>query len=472
MMTEDVATRAAVLVVDDEQDLLVSCKKILSKGGYRVDTCNDGQQARNMLDSGRVYDLVLTDMRMPVVDGIDLLRYVKKLDPEATVIMITGYASVQSAVQAIKEGAFDYIPKPFSADQLLLIVERALRQKELLKENIALKMQLQETVGEKRLITASRPMQEVLELVGKVARTDANVLISGESGTGKELVARRIHRFSARAENTFVPLDCAALPENLLESELFGYEKGAFTGAFARKTGLLEQAHQGTVFFDEITEIPVNLQAKLLRALQERSFRHIGGEKLIEVNVRIISATNRSAEEEMNAGKLRSDLYYRLNVITIKLPPLRERIDDIVPIAEHYLSLYSRINRKSVTTISPAAMDHLMRYQWPGNVRELQNVIERAVSLSSSDTVLPRDLPEALLWAGGGAVTAPETVVGTFARSKQSHIENFEKEYLQKLLGRHHGNVSRAADEAGISRRTIHRLILKYDLDPGSFRGD
>jgi transcriptional regulator with PAS, ATPase and Fis domain len=311
-------------------------------------------------------------------------------------------------------------------------------------------------------------MRDVLELVGKVARTDANVLVAGESGTGKELVARRIHELSPRSAKHFVPLDCAAMPENLLESELFGHEKGAFTGAYIGKAGLLEQAHEGTVFFDEITEIPVNLQVKLLRALQERSFRHIGGDNLIEVNVRIISATNRSPEDEMAAGKLRSDLYYRLNVITVKLPPLRERVDDIAPIADYYLDIYSRVNRKNVTGISPAAMDALRRYHWPGNVRELQNVVERAVSLSTSESILLRDLPDIISEPGGEVERTSGD--GAFARSRRDHIESFERNFIHDLLKKRRGNVSRAAEEAGISRRTMHRLIKKYDLDPERFR--
>ncbi|MFI5373038.1 MAG: sigma-54-dependent transcriptional regulator [Candidatus Rokuibacteriota bacterium] len=464
---------ARILIVDDEPDMLENCSRILSRQGYACLTAENGRAALAILERERP-DLLLTDIKMPEMDGMALLQRAHEVDPALPVIMITGFASIESAVAAVREGAFDYLPKSFSVDQLRVAVERALRHRGLQIENRNLRQQLQQTLGLENVVGRSPAMTQVFELVKKAARSEANILVLGESGTGKELIARAIHANSPRASGPFVPVDCASLPEQLLESELFGHEKGAFTGAVRTKTGLVEAAHRGTLFLDEIGDLPASLQVKLLRALQERQIRRVGGTGLVDVDVRVVSATNRNLAEAIAKGQFREELYYRINVIAIRLPPLRERAGDVRLLAHTFLKRYGQ---ERVTGLDEAAAEALDRYPWPGNVRELQNVIERACALADGPRITMKDLPEHVLHAGARSAAPEPSVPGagpsaelgtgtdlTLKAAKEQWLQVLEVSYLRDLLARHDGNVSSAAKAAGIDRKTFHRLINKYDL--------
>ena len=462
-------SRARVLVVDDEPDMVENCARILEREGYEALTATDPRRGLVMLESERP-DLLLTDLKMPEIDGMALLRRAHELDPALPVIMITAFATIESAVAAVREGAFDYLPKTFSVDQLRVAVDRALRHRGLQRENRNLKDQLAQIYGLENIVGRSPAMSRVFELVRKAARSEANILVVGESGTGKELIARAIHANSPRVGKPFVPVDCASLPEQLLESELFGHEKGAFTGAVRSKPGLVEVAHGGTVFLDEIAELPVALQVKLLRALQERQIRRVGGTSLVDVDVRLVSATNRDLREATAKGQFREELYYRVNVIAIQLPPLRERAGDVRLLVQAFLMRYGdgRIN-----DIEAEAMATLERYPWPGNVRELQNVVERACALTEGERITSRDLPDYVL-GGEASVRAPDTVTAvampepradlTLKDAKDRWMAVLEASYLRQVLARHDGNISAAAKAAGIDRKTFHRLINKHSL--------
>ncbi|HEY7653209.1 MAG TPA: sigma-54 dependent transcriptional regulator [Methylomirabilota bacterium] len=464
---------ARILLVDDEPDMLENCTRILSRQGHTCVTASNGRDALAVLERERP-DLLVTDLKMPEMDGITLLRHAHEMDPALPVIVLTGFATIESAVAAVKEGAFDYLPKDFSVDQLRVAVERALRHRGLQVENRNLRQQLQRTLGLENIVGRSPAMTQVFELVRKAARSEANILVLGESGTGKELIARAIHANSPRAGQPFVPVDCASLPEQLLESELFGHEKGAFTGAVRTKPGLMETAHRGTLFLDEIAELPAPLQVKLLRVLQERQIRRVGGTSLVDVDVRVVSATNRDLREAIAKGQFREELYYRINVIAIQLPSLRERAGDVRLLAHTFLKQFGQ---GRVTGLDDAAAQALERYAWPGNVRELQNVIERACALAEGPTVTVRDLPDHVLHGApraaapdsevsAAAVTAVPTSGGdlTLKDAKERWLQVLEVAYLRDLLARHDGNVSSAAKAAGIDRKTFHRLINKYDL--------
>ncbi len=464
-------TRARVLIVDDEPDMVENCARILGRAGYHCLTATAGRRGLTLLESERP-DLLLTDLKMPEVDGMELLRRAREVEPLMPVIMITAFATIESAVAAIKEGAFDYLPKNFSVDQLRMAVERALRHRGLQLENKNLREQLQQTFGLENIIGTSPAMAQVFELLKKAARSEANILVVGESGTGKELIARAIHANSPRAAQAFVPVDCASLPEQLLESELFGHEKGAFTGAVRSKPGLMEVAHRGTLLLDEIAELPAALQVKLLRALQERQIRRVGGTSLVDVDVRLVSATNRDLREAVAKGQFREELYYRVNVIAIKLPPLRDRAGDVKLLAHAFLKKYGQ---GRIAGIDDCAMAALEAYGWPGNVRELQNVIERACALAEVETITRRDLPEHVLGPAvppGGAspaTPAPGEALTSGAElplkdAKERWLHVLEASYLRDLLDRHGGNISAAAKSAGIDRKTFHRLINKYQL--------
>ena len=459
-----------VLIVDDEPEMVESTGRLLALAGHRCTTTTVAQEALTLLESQRP-DVLLTDLKMPGIEGLELLRRAHRIDPDLPVIVITAFASIESAVGAVKEGAFDYLPKPFGAEQLRVAVDRALRQRELTLENRNLRQQLQETLGLENIIGRSPAMVSVFELIKKAARSEANILVLGESGTGKELVARAIHANSERASRPFVPVDCASLPEHLLESELFGHEKGAFTGAVKTKSGLIEMADHGTLFLDEIGELPLALQSKFLRALQERTIRRVGGTGLIEVDMRVVSATNRDLREEIAQGRFREELFYRVNVIAIELPPLRERAGDVPLLARAFLGRYGRGREISLDEPALAA---LQAYAWPGNVRELQNVIERACALADGPTVRARDLPDYVLSrpATAGVPAGPATdgrMPPTRAdlplkQAKEQWMESLEGAYLRALLESHQGNISAAAKVAGIDRKTFHRLINKYRL--------
>jgi len=460
-----------IVIVDDEPDMIENCTRILRRAGYSCVGATDPVRGLALVEQERP-DLLLTDLRMPGMDGMELLRQAKEIDPALPVIVVTAFATIESAVAAVKLGAFDYLPKTFSVDQLTVAVERALRQRHLQVENRNLREQLRETYALENIVGRSPAMTRVFDLIRKAARSEANILVVGESGTGKELVARAVHANSPRAAQPFVPVDCASLPEHLLESELFGHEKGAFTGAIRSKPGLIEVAHRGTLFLDELGEMPPGLQGKLLRALQERQIRRVGGTGLVDVDVRVVSATNRNLRDAVVKGEFREELYYRVNVIEIALPPLREREGDVRLLATVFLR---KFGGGRIQGIDDAALAALEAYRWPGNVRELQNVVERACALAEGDRITRRDLPDyvleggALKMASESAAAAPGAPLASTAglplkEAKERWMQVLEGSYLRDLLEEHGGNVSAAAKAAGIDRKTFHRLINKYRL--------
>ncbi len=459
--------KVKILVVDDEVDMLSTCKKFLTRAGHKVSVADRGSQALEIFDQESCA-LVITDLKMPGMNGMEVLREIKKRRPETLVMMFTGYGTIQDAVMAMKEGAFDFITKPFTPDQLTVCVDRALKQLRLEAENKALRQQLEEKFKFDNILGQSSTMQRVFDSIRKIADTQANVLITGESGTGKELIARSVHANSSRKRQPFVPLNCGGMPEHLVESELFGHEKGAFTGAVASRTGLMEHASGGTFCLDEISELPLNLQVKLLRVLEERKIRRVGSNKETEIDIRLISATNRDVEAMVNEGTFREDLYYRVNTFVIHLPALRDRREDIPLLANHFLQEYLKTTEKEIREVAPEAMDLLCKHSWPGNVRELQHVIERAVALSSSRQIEPEDLPEGLGHARSGKIE-PEQFELPFKEAKEKVIEAFERSYVEQLLSKHGKNISRAAQQSGIDRRSLHRLLAKHEIDASSF---
>jgi two-component system response regulator AtoC len=450
--------RGKILVIDDDVEMLENYSRILKRIGYDCVTEKDSTRAVERLDSISP-DIILTDLRMPGKSGFDILKSVTEHYTEIPVILITAYANIPTAVEAIKNGAFDFIAKPFTSEQLSIVLERALKQKMLADENRKLKEQLRSSSMEE-MISKSASMHEIVKVIERVSQTDANILITGESGTGKELIARTIHSRSLRSTKPFIPVDCAAIPENLLESELFGYEKGAFTGANTSRSGLFEAAQGGTLFLDEVGEIPMSMQVKLLRVIQERQVRPLGSNRFVSIDVRIISATNRDIKKSVTEGTFRDDLYYRLNVIHINVPPLRERKGDIPILALYFLQKFAVQYQKEIKVISPDAMEMLENYSWPGNVRELQNVMERAVILCDGDRISIRDIPKEVQVMHG---TIPPNNL-PYKEAKEAWLAIFERNYLATLLKSTSGNISLAAEKAGINRRTIHRLIKRYKI--------
>ncbi len=460
-----------ILVVDDEPDMLSSCQKLLSRSGYDVKSVGSGRDALKILKEEK-FDLVLTDLKMPEVDGMEVLKRSKEESPECAVMVFTGYGTVQDAVMAMKQGASDFITKPFTPDHLLLAIEKAVGNIRLAAENRALKDQLVERFSFENIVGRTPEMHEVFDSIRKIADTNANVLITGESGTGKELIARSIHANSSRKSGPFVPLNCGGIPEHLVESELFGHQKGAFTGAVTTRPGLLEFASTGTFFMDEISELPLNLQVKLLRVLEEHRIRRVGSNKEIDIDIRLISATNRDIEKMANEGNFREDLFYRVNTFVIHIPPLRDRIDDIPLLATHFLTHYAKSTSKVLEGIAPEAMSILKSYTWSGNVRELQHVIERGVALTPEGSIRIQDLPDHL-WKGSGVVDggSPNKTHFElpFKDAKEATIESFEKKYILNLLSRFKGNISRAAEGSDIDRRSLHRLLAKHHIDASEF---
>jgi DNA-binding NtrC family response regulator len=452
-----------ILVVDDESEAVTNWARVLERDGYACSTATDGERALALLEAERP-DVILTDLQMPRVDGMAVLRRAVELDPDAVVVVITGHGTVQSAVEAMRAGAFDYLLKPLpSNDALRLVVERGVERRRLIEENRRLRESLSPQVGFDKLIGQSPAMLAVFELVRKAARSEANILIQGESGTGKELVARAIHANSPRASEVFVPVDCAALPEPLLESELFGHERGAFTGADRTKPGMFEVADRGTLFLDEVGELPFALQAKLLRALQEREIRRVGGTKQLSVDVRLVAATNRDLAESVRKREFREDLFYRVNVIQLVLPPLRERAGDVPLLAYHFLRRYGRNRERPLEGIDADAVAVLEAYAWPGNIRELQNVIERACALADGPTLRLRDVPEHARGRGRPGPAAPGKPQG-LREARETWLRIFTHEYLTDLLRGHGGNISQAAKTAGVDRKTLHRLLAKFEI--------
>lgn len=461
-----------VLIVDDEPQMVEVCSEVigsLNLGEIKVivDTDSTSNGAAEKIRSQH-YSLIMLDLKMPGMNGMDLLRLVKKYNSEAVVVIITGYPTIESAVEAIKTGAYDYLAKPFTAEQIQMVVTKALQVKELQDENRFLKEQLGGIYEFDNMLGKSPSMQEIFSMIDKVAGIDSNVLIVGETGTGKGMIGKSIHKRSRRKNCNFVLIDCGALPGTLLESEIFGHEKGAFTGAIVSRRGLFEYANHGTLFLDEICELPLSLQSKLLGILEERRFRKVGGNELISVDVRIIAATNKEIEREVKEGRFREDLYFRLNVLRLQVPPLREHPEDIPILASHFLSRFNEVNGRKVKGISTKAMDMLMKYPWPGNVRELANIIERVASLTKQDEINIEDLPEEVI----SVTNEIKEQYGseTFIKTRDRKIGEFEKEYFQNLLIQTMGNVTRSAEMAGIPRNTLYRYLKKHRLNPNHFK--
>jgi len=437
-------SKTKVLIVDDDADMLENYDRMLGRLGYQCITLQDPSTVDDVVHRHQP-DVVLSDLKMPQKDGIQIIRQLHQSHPEVPVILITAYGTIPSAVQAMQEGAFDYLAKPFSSEELKNVLQRVATHRKPHDQG--------ETF--EGIVARSPLMMEVFETIKKIAPANADVLIYGESGTGKELIARSIHARSARGDRPFVPVDCASIPEHLLESELFGHDRGAFTGAYATKPGIFEFAHPGTLFLDEVGRLGLDLQAKLLRALQERKIRRVGGRELIPIDVRIISATNTDLREAISKKEFREDLYYRLNVVYISLPPLRSRVEDIPLLATHYLHHFNESTGRNIQGISEDALQLLMDYAWPGNVRELMNAIERAVLLAEGDVLTRRDLSAELCCEPPG-LFRPDL---PYKQAKQIWLEAFERRYMEALLKRFPGNISRAAQEAGIARKTIHRFL-------------
>jgi len=462
--------RGMVVVIDDEPDMCKILTKILNIEGYHVNSFTDPGKAMEYVEKYQP-DVVLTDIRMPERSGMDILKEVKEKFPGVSVIIMTAYASIEGAIQAMKEGAFHYVTKPFNIEELLVNVEKALEMRELSRETVSFSEQIKRAYEDINIIGESPQIREVKQILEKIAPTDSAVLIGGASGTGKELAAKFIHKASHRSDKRFVPINCACIPENLLESELFGYERGAFTGASQMKLGLIELAHGGTLFLDEIGELPVQLQAKLLRVLQEQQIQRVGGLKEIFVDIRLLAASNRDLHSAIEEGTFRQDLFYRLNVINIRMPPLIERTGDIPLLVDYFLKEIGMRLHKPDVIMSNAARELLTHYFWPGNVRELENVIERMLVLLEGKVIRPSDIPRDI--REGIEVETPEEtepVLKTIPIDYREARTRFESEYLRELLEKTNGSVSQAARISGISRRNLYDKLDKLGLQPQEFK--
>jgi two-component system response regulator HydG len=454
-------------VVDDDLSHLKTLKTIITSWGYKAFEADDGTKAVELVKE-RPYDLILMDVRMAEMSGIEALKQIKEYNPSIPILIMTAYSSVMtayssvdSAVEALKAGAYDYLTKPLDFDVLKLTLERALEHTNLKAENKNLKDKLSADYDLKNIIGTSKAMKELVDMLAMVAPSEATVLITGESGTGKELIARSIHYNSPRKDHSLVIVNCAALTETLLESELFGHEKGAFTGADKRREGRFMQANKGTIFLDEIGEMSPMMQAKLLRVIQEREIQRVGSDDALKVDVRILAATNRKLENDVADGKFREDLYYRLNVVTVDVPPLRDRQDDIPLLAQHFLEKYSKKNRKQVKGFSPTAMDILLKYDWPGNVRELENAVERSVILLNGDYISEKELPlnitQTYSEESNWVATQP-------SNTEPRPLEEVEKEAILAALEASGGNKSETARTLGINRKTLHKKLKNYGV--------
>ena len=461
-------TKGRVLVVDDKASMVALLERVLGEK-FSVVTATDGETALTKLAAGS-FDVVVSDIKMPGKDGLEVLRAAKELDPGLEVVLMTAYASVQNAVEAIRAGAYDYLPKPFDPDEAVVKVARAVEYKQLRDRAELLSQQVEGRFSFERLVGRSPAMQQVFALLKKASGLDLTVLVTGESGTGKELAARSIHHASARKEGPFVAVNCGALPADLIESELFGHVKGAFTGAASEKRGLVEEAATGTLFLDEIGDLPLPLQVKLNRALQEREFRRVGDTKDRKVEARIIAATNVDLKARAAEGNFREDLYYRLHVFPVRLPSLRERREDIPLLANQVLKRAHAREGRGPTAFSQGAMKALTTYSWPGNVRELENAVERAAAIAEEDVISKSDLPKEVVHGEGGSAT-PASIVRLPYREAMSLLhDRATREYLQALLASTAGNVSRAAEQAGVARESLHRLLKKHGVDPDTYR--
>ncbi len=454
----DGTTRAVILVVDDDADMRDFLKEELEREGFSVEIALGGRAGVERVKQGGI-DLVVSDVKMPDLDGLDLLREIRAVEPTPHVITITAFGSIDTAIRAVKLGAFDYITKPFEIDQLLLTIRKALDERALRSEVGRLREEVARAYRFDNIIGRSPPMQEIFGLIKRLAGSTANVLITGESGTGKELVARAMHFHSPRKSRPFVAVNCAAIPDALLESDLFGYKRGAFTDARTDRPGLFVEAEGGTLFLDEIVELPLGLQPKLLRVLQEREIRPLGATKTERVDVRVIAATNRDLDVSLKQGAFREDLYYRLNVIHMKLPPLRARNEDVLPLAEHFLARAAERAGKTVRGFKEAANKILLGYGWPGNVRELQNVVERAVALAEGPIIGVEDLPPAMRERRNQDRLATAVAQGLT-------LGDLEREYIQRVMDAEGGNKTRAAQRLGLDRKTLYRKLEEYAAAP------
>ena len=448
------ATDYRILVVDDERDICRALEFLLSREGYKVATAYSGQDALKKIE-GEDFDLVITDLKMEGISGMEVLEKAVAMRPTLIIIMITAFASVESAVEAMKKGAGDYIVKPFINEDVKMRVKRLLEHKNVLMENLVLRQQLSQQFGCREFVGASPQILNVFELLEKVIPTRSNILILGDSGTGKGLVAEVIHCNSQRKDKAFISINCSAIPENLLESELFGYRKGAFTGAVSDKKGLITMADQGTLFLDEIGDMPLGLQAKILKVLETGEVLPIGETKSQYADIRLIAATNKNLEEQIRKGLFREDLYYRLNVIEVRIPPLRERKEDIDLLAKHFVEKYCRENNKKIVSITDEAMEILFNYSWPGNIRELRNVIERAVVLTASDSIGSAELPEKIKAAH----------IGREGRTLKARLEYYEEKIIKDALHAHNWAKEDVARELDVDLATLYRKIKKLGIE-------
>lgn len=447
--------KANILIIDDDEAIRDSCSQVLKRQGYTVRTARDGEEGLRFFKT-EFFHVVLLDLKLPGLDGMEILTKIKEETPETPVIIITGFASIESAVEAMRRGAFDYLAKPFSPEGLRVITKKALGSRKIILENLYLRKELEAKTEFDTVVGKSKALKEVLDIVRRVSPTESTVLITGESGTGKELIAREIHNHSPRNNGPFVAVDCGALVETLFESELFGHVRGSFTGAYETKHGRFEVANGGTIFFDEISNISLNIQANLLRVIQEREVTRIGSSKLIKVDVRILAATNEDLANVVREGKFREDLFYRLSVVPVHLPPLRERKEDIPLLVEHFLQKYNKRAKRSIISISPQVKKALMDYEWPGNIRELENTIERAVVLSKGQEIEI----ENLVYHGistGSEFWNPGT-------GKFRTLDDIERHYIKAVLQAQSGNKSKTAAILGIDRKTLWAKIKKYNL--------
>jgi two-component system NtrC family response regulator len=448
-----------ILLIDDEPAQITSIKSFLKRRDFTVSSANSGQDGINIVKDGNI-DLVFTDYRMPEMNGLEVVQSINKLNPELPVVVITAFSDIKDAVQVMKEGAFDYLSKPIQLDELEILVKKAQERCNLISENKLLKEQLKEQFKFDFIVTKSPKMEKILSITSRVARSTSTVLIRGETGTGKELIARALHFGSNRQNKPLITVNCAALSENLLESELFGHEKGSFTGANAQHIGRFEQANGGTLFIDEIGDISLQTQVKLLRALQFGEFERIGGTKTIKVDVRVITATNRNLEELIENGQFRQDLYYRINVISINLPALRERKEDIPILIKHFIDKYSKENGKVVTEISKEAYNYLMHYHFPGNIRELENIIESAIVISRGEVITIDDFTPDVMTSSESTILNPHN----FLNSYDEKLEVFETTMINDALGLKNGNQSQAAKLLGMTERHLRSRMQKYNI--------
>ncbi len=451
----------SILIVDDEQSIRESLDGILQDEGFRTLVAETGEEALALLGE-ETPDLVLLDIWLPGIDGLETLRRIRENHQEQVVIMMSGHGTIETAVKATKLGAYDFIEKPLSLEKVLISIENALKVNRLVEENRSLKAKM---AKEYEMVGCSAAIQNLKEQIAIAAPTSGWVLITGENGTGKELVARAIHHYSKRSDKPFVEVNCAAIPEELIESELFGHEKGAFTGATAQRKGKFDQAHEGSLFLDEIGDMSLKTQAKILRILQERKFERVGGNRTIEVDVRVIAATNKDLEEEIQDGNFRQDLYYRLNVLPFHVPPLRERSEDIPLLAKHFLAYFCSKESREIKTLEQDAIEALTAYNWPGNVRELKNIVERLVIMSPRQTIGFEDLPSSIQRSGNRDSGAKPYLPASGVSLKQAR-DDFEREFILQKLQENEGNISRTAEAIEMERSNLHRKIKSYGIEP------